>query len=71
MQHVAKRNDIVRFVKFDNDIARFEHQNIPAVVAYKGGERIGGKEQEKDLVPLKLDPDSELSAVSLETILRQ
>lgn len=67
MREVAKRNDTVRFIKMHNDIAEIEDAGVPAVLAYKGGEKIA------DLVPLwkALPDDSELSAVSLETVFRQ
>jgi hypothetical protein len=67
MSEVAKRNDTVRFVKMHNDEAEIEDTGVPAVLAYKGGDKFA------DLVPLidALPDDSELSAVSLETVLRQ
>ncbi|KAF1943811.1 phosducin [Clathrospora elynae] len=67
MRDVAKRNDTVRFVKMHNDDAEIEDAGVPAVLAYKGGEKFA------DLIPLlkALPVDSELSAVSLETVLRQ
>jgi len=67
MQDVAKRNDTVRFVKMYNDDAEIEDTGVPAVLAYKGGEKFA------DLIPLVecLPDDSELSAVALETVFRQ
>ena len=67
MRDVAKRNDTVRFVKMHNDVAEIEDVGVPAVLAYRGGDKIA------DLVPLwkALPDDSELSAVSLETVFRQ
>lgn len=67
MRQVAKRNDTVRFIKLHNDDAEMEEQGVPAVLAYKGGEKFAG------LVPLlnELPDDSELSAVSLETAFRR
>lgn len=67
MHEVARRNDTVRFVKMYNDIAEIEPAGVPAVLAYKGGDKFA------DLLPLveALPVDSELSAVSLETLFRQ
>lgn len=67
MREVAKRNDTVRFVKMHNDVAEIEDEGVPAVLAYKGGNKFA------DIVPLRhaLPLDSELSAVSLETVFRQ
>ncbi|KAH9878007.1 hypothetical protein J1614_003224 [Plenodomus biglobosus] len=67
MHEVAKRNDTVRFVKMFNDDAELHPSGVPAVLAYKAGEKFA------DVVALHkaLPRDSELSAVSLETIFRQ
>lgn len=67
MRQVAKRNDTVRFVKLHNADAEMEEEGVPAVLAYKGGDKFAG------LVPLlnELPDDSELSAVSLETAFRR
>lgn len=67
MRQVAKRNDTVRFVKLHNDDAEMEEEGVPAVLAYKGGEKFAA------LVPLlnELPDDSELSAISLETAFRR
>jgi hypothetical protein len=61
MRDVARRNDNVRFVKFHNADAEMEEEGVPAVLAYRGGEKFAG------LVP----DDSVLSAVSLETCFRR
>jgi len=67
MRQVAQRNDTVRFVKLHNDDAEMEEEGVPAVLAYKGGDKFAG------LVPLlnELPDDSELSAVALETAFRR
>ncbi|KAF1847216.1 phosducin [Cucurbitaria berberidis CBS 394.84] len=67
MHEVARRNDTVRFVKLHNDIAEIHPVGMPAVVAYKGGKMFA------ELVALdkKLPKDSQLTAVSLETLFRQ
>ncbi|KAL1654135.1 hypothetical protein SLS61_003137 [Didymella pomorum] len=67
MRQVAKRNDTVRFIKLHNADAEMEEEGVPAVLAYKGGDKFAG------LVPLlnELPDDSELSAVALETAFRR
>ncbi|KAH7377837.1 phosducin [Pyrenochaeta sp. MPI-SDFR-AT-0127] len=65
MNEVAKRNDTVRFVKMYNEVAEIEKTGVPAVLAYRGGDKIA------DLVPLTLPKDFELSPISLETVFRQ
>lgn len=67
MRQVAQRNDHVRFVKFHYEDAEMELAGVPAVLAYKNGEKFAG------LVPLmdEIPEDSELSAVSLETVFRR
>ncbi|KNG52426.1 thioredoxin-like protein [Stemphylium lycopersici] len=67
MQEVARRNDTVRFVKMSGEDAELERDVLPAVLAYKGGDKFA------TILPLlsELPADSELSAVSLETALRK
>lgn len=67
MREVAQRNELVRFVKLHYEDAEMEVAGVPAVLAYKNGESVA------QLVPLmdELPDDSELSAVSLETVFRQ
>lgn len=67
MREVAKRNDTVRFVKMHGVDAEMDPAVLPAVLAYKRGEKFAG------ILPLldELPDDSELSAVSLETCLRR
>lgn len=67
MRQVAKRNDTVRFVKMDNVDAEIEDAGVPAILAYRGGDKVG------DIVALvdQFPDDCELSAVSLETLMRQ
>jgi hypothetical protein len=67
MHEVAKRNDTVRFIKLHNSDADMLPEGLPAVLAYKRGEKFAG------LVPLldEMPGDSELSAVSLETLFRR
>jgi hypothetical protein len=67
MRDVAKRNDTVRFVKLHAEDAEMDPDVLPAVLAYKGGDKFAS------LLPLldELPDDSELSAVALETVFRQ
>jgi hypothetical protein len=67
MRQVAQRNDAVRFVKLHYEEAEMEVAGVPAVLAYRNGDKFAG------LVPLmdELPEDSELSAVSLETVFRR
>jgi hypothetical protein len=67
MREVAKRNDTVRFVKMHGDDAEIDHVVLPAVLAYKGGDKFAS------LLPLleELPDDSELSPISLETAFRK
>jgi hypothetical protein len=67
MLHVAKRNDTVRFVKMHGEDAEMDRVVLPAVLAYKGGDKFAS------LLPLleEIPDDSELSAVALETAFRK
>lgn len=67
MRDVAQRNDSVRFVKLHYEDAEMEVAGVPAVLAYRNADKFAG------LVPLmdELPEDSELSAVSLETVFRR
>ena len=67
MREVAKRNDTVRFVKMDNSDAEIEDAGVPAILAYRGGEKFA------DILALvdQFPDDCELSAISLETVMRQ
>ncbi|KAH7067654.1 thioredoxin-like protein [Paraphoma chrysanthemicola] len=67
MREVALRNDTTRFIKLHNSEAEMEEEGLPAILAYKRGDKVAG------LVPLlnELPDDSELSAVALETCFRR
>jgi hypothetical protein len=67
MREVAKRNDTVRFIQFHNDDAEMTKEGLPAVLAYKRGDKIAGLVA----VDKELPKDSEISAVSLETVFRR
>ncbi|KAF2646132.1 thioredoxin-like protein [Massarina eburnea CBS 473.64] len=63
MYEVARRNDTIRFIKLHYEDAEMENAGVPAVLAYRNGEKFAG------LVPVldELPEDSDLSAVALET----
>ena len=67
MRDVARRNDTVRFVKMHGEVAEIDPDCLPAVLAYRGGDKFAS------LLPLlsELPADSEVSSVSLETALRK
>ena len=67
MREVARRNDTTRFVKLHYEDAEMEVAGVPAVIAYKNADKFAG------LVPLmdELPEDSDLTAVSLETVFRR
>lgn len=67
MREVARRNDTTRFVKLHYEDAEMEVAGVPAVIAYRNADKFAG------LVPLmdELPEDSELTAVSLETVFRR
>lgn len=67
MREVAQRNDTTRFVKLRGEDAEIPTEVLPAVLAYKRGDKIA------TLLPLldELPTDTVLSAVSLETCLRR
>lgn len=67
MREVARDNNTTRFVKLHYDDAEMEVAGVPAVLAYRNGEKVAG------LVPLmdELPDDSELTSTSLETLFTQ
>jgi hypothetical protein len=67
MREVAKRNDTTRFIKLHNSDAEMDPGVLPAVLAYRRGDKFA------DMFALhkQWPADSELSPVSLETSLRQ
>ena len=67
MREVARRNDTTRFVKLHYEDAEMEVAGVPAVIAYRNADKFAG------LVPLldELPEDSDLTAVSLETVFRR
>ncbi|CAO2655422.1 Nn.00g104860.m01.CDS01 [Neocucurbitaria sp. VM-36] len=67
MREVAKRNDTVRFVKLPNEIAEIQGAGLPAVLAYNGGEKFADVMALKDILP----HDTDMTAISIETLLRQ
>jgi hypothetical protein len=67
MREVAKRNDTTRFVKLHYEDAEMEVAGVPAVIAYRNADKFAA------LVPLmdEFPQDSELTALSIETIFRR
>jgi hypothetical protein len=67
MREVAKRNDTTRFVKLHYEDAEMEVAGVPAVIAYRNADKFAA------LVPLmdEFPHDSELTALSIETIFRR
>ncbi|KAF1999829.1 phosducin [Amniculicola lignicola CBS 123094] len=67
IRSLAKKHNTTRFVKLHYDDAEMEVAGVPAVLAYRGGDKFAG------LVPLmdELPDDSELSEISLEVLFRR
>ncbi|ORY03233.1 thioredoxin-like protein [Clohesyomyces aquaticus] len=67
VRELAKKHNTTRFVKLHYEDAEMEVAGVPAVLAYRRGEKFAG------LVPLmdELDDDSELSPISVEVCLRR
>ncbi|KAF2190039.1 phosducin [Zopfia rhizophila CBS 207.26] len=67
IRNIAKKHSTTRFVKLHYEDAEMEVAGVPAILAYRGGDKFAG------LVPLmdELPDDSELSSISLEVCLRR
>ncbi|KAF2466159.1 phosducin [Lindgomyces ingoldianus] len=67
VRQLAKKHNTTRFVKLHYEDAEMEVAGVPAILAYRGGDKFAG------LVPLmeELPDDSELSPISLEVCLRR
>lgn len=67
VRNVARKHSTVRFVKLHYEEAEMEIAGVPAVLAYRNGEKFAG------LVPLmdEIPDDAELSPISLEVTLRR
>jgi len=67
VRDIAKKHATVRFIKLHYEEAEMEVAGVPAVLAYRNGDKFAG------LVPLmdELPDDAELSPISLEVCLRR
>ncbi|CAK3806309.1 Hypothetical predicted protein [Lecanosticta acicola] len=64
---LASKHQDTRFVKLHYDEAQMEPAGVPAIIAYRGGEKFAG------LVPIinELPDDADLSALTLEAVLKR
>ena len=67
MRTIAARHVNVRFVKLNFVDAEMEPAGVPALLAYRGGEKFAG------LVPIiqEIPDDADLSASTIEMLLRR
>ena len=67
IRSVARKHDTTRFVKLHYLDAEMEPAGVPAVLAYRGGDKFAG------LVPVIHDipDDAELSARTLEAVMKR
>ena len=67
VQTLAQKHLDVRFIKLHYEEAEMEPAGVPALLAYRAGEKFAG------LVPLiqEIPDDAEVSATTLETVLRR
>lgn len=64
---LAGKHQDTRFVKLHYEDAQMEPMGVPAIIAYRNGDKFAG------LVPLinELPDDAELNALTLETVLKR
>ena len=62
---LAKKHSNTRFVRLHYQDAEMEPAGVPALIAYRGGEKFGG------LVPImeEMPDDAELSSLTLEAVM--
>lgn len=67
IRQIAARHVNVRFVKLNFMDAEMEPAGVPALLAYRGGEKFAG------LVPIidEIPDDADLSANTIETLLKR
>lgn len=67
VREIAKAYTTIRFVKLQYEEAEMEVAGVPAILAYRGGDKFAG------LVPVvdEIPEDEELSARSLATVLER
>lgn len=67
MQELAQKHLDVRFIKLHFEEAEMEPTGVPALIAYRGGEKFA------DLVPIiqEMPDDADVDAASLESVLKR
>ena len=65
MRTLARKHSNVRFVRLHYQDAEMEPAGVPALIAYRGGDKFAG------LVPImeEMPDDAELSSLTLETVM--
>lgn len=67
VRQLARKHTTTRFIKMHFQEAQMEAMGVPALLAYRGGNKFAG------LVPLvdEIPDDAELSATTLETLFQK
>lgn len=67
VRSVARKHDDARFIKLHYRDAEMEPAGVPALLAYRGGDKFAG------LVPViqEIPDDADLSATTLESVMRR
>ena len=67
VRQIAHNHPTTRFIKLHFEEAEMEAAGVPALLAYRGGNKFAG------LVPFvdEIPDDAELSAATLETVLKK
>jgi hypothetical protein len=65
VRELAREHKHTRFVRLHYEEAEFQGEGVPAILAYRGGEKFA------DMVPVmeEMPDDAELSAVTLESVM--
>ncbi|KAK8209495.1 phosducin [Phyllosticta capitalensis] len=64
---LARRHGMVKFIKFHYEDAEMNEAGVPAILAYRGGDKFAGLVPVTDEIP----DDAELSDISLEVALKK
>jgi hypothetical protein len=67
VRRLAKQHSSTRFVKLHYEVAEMEVAGVPAMLAYRGGDKFAGLVPVMDEIP----DDAELSATTLEMALKK
>ncbi|KAF2137539.1 uncharacterized protein K452DRAFT_235856 [Aplosporella prunicola CBS 121167] len=67
LRTLARRNGMVKFVKFHFEDAEMNVAGVPAILAYRGGEKFAGMVPVMDEIP----DDAELNDVTLEVAMKK